>query len=108
MVALLAGCATSKKEYIEPEGGYGDDCISACNVVRTECRARGQDYHRQCREQYDYQMRQFNFCRQQGGRFCVKPERCRPPELKICSDQYDGCFLSCGGRIEVTDPEAGR
>ena len=106
MLLALVGCSSvPKKTYVEPEDELVQACIRQCNVGKTQCRANGQEAYKRCRNNYEWREREFQFCRAQGGGFCMKPERCKPADVSHCTQGYDACFSDCGGRIEIEDPE---
>ena len=101
LTTLVACGSAPRKQYIDPEEPAAQECVTECGVMRTRCRAQAYDYYEMCRREYEWRERQHAACVRQGGTFCIKPERCRPPQTEICTNQYDGCYQACGGIIET-------
>lgn len=105
LFGLSACSSTPSKQYIEPDSADGQACVSECSTNKTRCVAQGQDNYRRCREELSWRERQFQHCRQSGGRFCVKPQPCPPPQRDHCQNFYEGCFRGCGGIIHTEEDD---
>lgn len=102
LLALFAGGVEAKKIYHEGDDPQVADCVDHCNVVKMKCRAQARDEYQYCKNIYQQRVREYNWCRGSGGRFCTKPDRCPIMQTAHCTNGYDSCFVSCGGTIEDT------
>ncbi len=105
-VALLAAACTTtpKKEYVEPADEATQDCITVCKTERNECRRRADQEYERCRYVYERRRAERDACIHQGGMFCAELDPCPTgPQIKGCIEEYDRCYVACGGQIEVEE-----
>jgi len=102
-VALLFLGACTEYAYIPPPGPAGQACVAQCAFHQQQCRAFAQQDHQQCLAGRNFALAAYNRCVQARGRGCVQPAACIDQGWR-CSDEYDRCFLACGGRIEEVQP----
>lgn len=106
VMLCACGASTPKKQMIPPpDTPEASACLAECNSARGQCRRIFQEQYTYCKRQFDLADRQYEYCKRGGG-VCVRPKMCTPPDKAICTDQYEGCFTTCGGQIVETDGEA--
>jgi hypothetical protein len=53
-----------------------------------------------CKAFYQRELALYEYCRRHRRFGCRRPiEACSVPPFNRCTEQYDVCFLGCGGRI---------
>lgn len=108
LTVLLCACgaSTPKKQMIPPpESVEASACLTECNRARGQCRRMFQDQYTYCKRRFEMADRQYEYCKRNKG-ICVRPKMCTPPDKGICTDQYEGCFTTCGGQIVEVDEQS--
>ncbi len=105
LLAVLTGCnIPPSKEFIDPVGPDAEPCLQFCSVQRIQCRDPIEERREICKARYEIANRQYEHCLNlRPRRICSRPFPCPAANFSVCSDQYEKCFLGCGGRIRYPD-----
>lgn len=103
---LLGGCVEYR--HVPPETAEGQQCVVQCQARRSACTSKAEDSQKVDKTGYDWQMMNYRACMTQIGGSSSQPSSAcggeprspSAPDTSHCRQAYDGCFTTCGGRIE--------
>ena len=102
MLGLLVGCSQGLREtqLIGPAQPESQSCLGRCDLLKTQCRQRQETRERACAEWVAAAQHDYDLCRTGKAGHCRAPTSCLGADFGICDQEYEGCFTSCGGRVE--------
>lgn len=103
---LLGGCVEYR--HVPPETAEGQQCVVQCEAKRSACTRKAEDSQKVDKTGYDWQMMNYRACMTQIGSSSSQPSSAcggeprspSAPDTSHCRQAYNGCFTTCGGRIE--------
>lgn len=109
LMTALSGCSLpSDKEFIDPVGPDAEPCLQYCSAQRIQCRDPIEEQREICKARYQIAYRQYEYCLSlRPRRPCSRPFPCPAAKFTACTNQYEKCFLGCGGRIRYPDDPLG-
>lgn len=107
VLLLVAGCSTTRYEYVAPRSEQGRYCATQCAGIKEACESN--EINRASAERYACEQRseyQYHDCRRRAdsdeeARKCFRPACWSNPNTWRCDENYRQCFVGCGGTVHT-------
>lgn len=103
LMLALTGC--SQSQHIAPPDAQGQACVRQCSDSRQRCRSSKEQSFKEFNGRYDVQTQGYQNCLHltqgpQCTQLCPLPTAPDSLDYSTCTQVYDNCVVTCGGRIE--------
>jgi len=111
LLLLMAGCVTTRYEYVAPHTEQGRYCATQCAGIKDSCQGneinRAQYEYNNCQQRSEYQ---YHDClhharSDEEAARCFRQACWNNPNTWRCDENYRQCFTGCGGTVRTIKEE---